>query len=69
MRQNTWCGYFIFDRTQISGVQDPDFGVQSGRILGMFWNGLDIVSHSTGSRNGLSKWRNLCPCKKTWYGI
>jgi len=28
-----------------SGVQDPDFGVQSGRIFGF---GLDIVSLSTG---------------------
>jgi len=31
-------------------VQDPDLGVQSGRILGIFWIwiGLDIVSSSTG---------------------
>jgi len=38
---------FVFD----SGVQDPDFGVQSGRIIGLFWIwiGLDIVSLSTGS--------------------
>ena len=35
-----------------SGVQDPDFWVQSGRIFG-----LDIVSLLTGS--GLSKWINV----------
>ena len=34
----------------ISGVRDPDFGVESGRIFG-FW--LDIVFLST----GLSKWK------------
>jgi len=39
-----------------SGVQDPGFVVQSGRILGIFWIriGLDIVSPSTGSGTGLS---------------
>ena len=31
-----------------SGVQDPDFGVQSGRIFGFFGYILDIVSLSTG---------------------
>jgi len=40
---------------KISGVQDQDFGVQSGRIFGFFGFGLDIVSLSTGSGYGLSK--------------
>jgi len=33
-------------RAHISGVQDGDFGVQSGQIIGYFRivNGLDIVS-------------------------
>jgi len=38
-----------------SGVQDPDFGDQSGRKLGIFGFGLDIVLSSTGSGTGLSK--------------
>jgi len=46
-----------------SGVQDPDVGVQSGRILGIFWIwiALDIVFFSTGSGTGLSKWNKLWP--------
>ena len=41
-----------------SGVQDQDFGVQSDRILRIFWIciWLDIVSFSTGT--GLSKWKS-----------
>jgi len=44
-----------------SGVQYPHFGVQYGLILGFFWIwiGLDIVSSSTGSGTGLSKWNKL----------
>ena len=35
------------------------FGVQSGRILLIiFWIGLDIISVSTGSGTGFSKWKN-----------
>jgi len=30
----------------VSGVQDPDFGVQSGRIFGFFGFGLDWISFS-----------------------
>jgi len=41
-----------------SGVQDPDFGVQSGRILRIFWIwiGFDIISVHTGT--GLSNEKN-----------
>jgi len=41
------------------GVQEPDFGVQSVLILGIFWIwiGLDIVSSST----RLSNWNKLWP--------
>jgi len=35
-----------------SGVHDPDFAVQSGRILRFFGIGSDIVSLSTGSGSG-----------------
>jgi len=52
-----------------SGVQDPEFGIQFGRIFEFFWIWilLHIVSLSTGS--GLSKWNKMWPCKKSWSGI
>ena len=54
----------------ISVEQDPDFGVQSGETYEIFWIwiGLDIVFLSTGFRNRMSKWNQIWPCKKSWYG-
>jgi len=70
LRVWTWLGlnnFTVWSSLIDSGVQDPDFGVQSGQIFGFFGFGLDIVFLSTGS--GLSKWNKMWPCKKSWFGI
>ena len=36
-KQSACRGAMSQKRLQTSGVQDPDFGVQSGRIFGLFW--------------------------------